>query len=210
MKLGHGICQLVKEVLQGFTCGQKKAEEAETYITKLGDPKPAKEDQHKRVSYIIKSDSKVVMHFGGTALESYIIRIMGVQKGQPVTIGFCLPKGAENEDPGVFLNFDNEGKKGGWRDDADVMVADSFEDLEQDDTGKNVYVDKESRILFVKFSETRERDMETDFADCPGGNLVSNNCPWVNFNFRRIPDHEAKLDFSMGECVLNDKKYRVL
>merc|ERR1719414_2157017 len=121
MKLGHGICQLVKEVLQGFTCGQKKAEEAETYITKLGDPKPAKEDQHKRVSYIIKSDSKVVMRFGGTALESYIIRIMGVEKGQPVTIGFCLPKGAENEDPGVFLNFDNEGKRGGWGDDADVL-----------------------------------------------------------------------------------------
>ena len=43
------------------------------------------------------------------------------------------------------------------------------------------------RVLYVKFEETRERT-DSDLADCPGGNKVKQNCPWVAFNFKDLKD----------------------
>ena len=36
--------------------------------------------------------------------------------------------------------------------------------------------------MYIKFIEDAERS-ENDLADCPGGNLVSTNCPRVAFKF---------------------------
>jgi len=39
--------------------------------------------------------------------------------------------------------------------------------------------------MYIKFIEENERT-ENDLADCPGGNLVSTNCPWVSFKFKNL------------------------
>ena len=54
-------------------------------------------------------------------------------------IGFCLPKGAETKDPLTLLNF--EGRWMNKNGNADVVLADSMEDLESDSTGKNTFLD---------------------------------------------------------------------
>ena len=54
-------------------------------------------------------------------------------------IGFCLPKGAETKDPLMLLNF--EGRWMNKNGNADVVLADSMEDLESDSTGKNTFLD---------------------------------------------------------------------
>ena len=39
--------------------------------------------------------------------------------------------------------------------------------------------------MYIKFIEDAERS-ESDLADCPGGNLVSKNCPSVAFKFENL------------------------
>ena len=66
-------------------------------------------------------------------------------------MGFCLPKGAENHDPKTFLNF--EGKWNNKRDgNPDVVLADSLDDLESDNQGKNTFLDTAHRFKFYLFT----------------------------------------------------------
>jgi len=177
-----------------FYMWPKPEEAGATVLTKVGETGTIDTNTRKRVSYMVRSDVKVVVHFTAAVPKSYKIRLMGVKKGSPVTIGFCLPQGAEEAELGQFLDFSNDDK---WNDDSDIIPAESMDDLEQDTTGKNVYLDKENRILFVKFAESKERDMEKDFGDCPGGLSVGNNCPWVVVNFKQMLD---QVDLSSAQC----------
>jgi len=176
-----------------------KPEEAQTtLITKLGDDTvmdTVTKTSRNRVSNIVRSDIKTVTHFLKAVPKKYKLRFMGIIKGSPVTIGFCLPKGAEEAELGKFVDFSLDDK---WNDDSDVIPAASFDELDKDTTGKNVFLDKAKRILFIKFVETKERDLEKDFGDCPGGNLVGKNCPWVEINFSKILD---KVDLSSAICM---------
>ena len=66
-------------------------------------------------------------------------------RGTPVIIGFCLPKGAETKDPQMLLNFEGRWGRKKNQDTADVVLADSMEDLESDSTGKNTFLDTTRR-----------------------------------------------------------------
>jgi len=169
----------------------KPTEAGATFITKAGDE--VKTSNKRKVSYVVRSDVKVVMHWTAASLKNYRARVVGVKKDNPVTIGFCLPEGAENAELGSFLDFSSTDR---WKDDSDIIPAESLNDLDTDTTGKNVFLDTATRILYVKFIETEERT-DNDLADCPGGNLISRHCPWVHFNFKKLTD----INFNNAKCT---------
>ena len=57
--------------------------------------------------------------------------------------GFCLPKGAENYEPTQFLNF--KGKWGESRDGGEVVCANDLDQLKEDSSGLNCFLDQKTR-----------------------------------------------------------------
>jgi len=178
----------------------KNDQSGSTFISRVGDTDARPDiDKMWRVgtSYIMRQDVKIVMHWTESFKPWWFVRVVGVKKGQPTIIGFCLPKGAETLSPGEYMDFSNED---GNNDSSDVLLADSLEDLEQDTTGKNVFLDTSTRVLFIKFEEHKERTAD-DLADCPGGNLIGLHCPWAQFNFLGLIRKEYPIDFNDAQCL---------
>jgi len=162
-----------------------------TFITKAGDN--VKTNGRKKVSYTVRSDVTPVLHWYEASMKDYTIRMMGVKKGFPVTVGICLPQGAEQYPVQDFLDFSYLDHK---HDDSDVIPADSMDDLAQDATGKNAFLDTATGILYVKFIEVDERG-EDDLGDCPGSLLVNKGCPFVSLNFKNLEN----IDFNQADCT---------
>jgi len=159
--------------------------EGTTFITKDGDNSAT--NRRRKVSYTIRSDITVVFNHYESVPGKVTVRAVGIQKGAPQIIGFCVPKGdVASYDVNKFVTFEAKnwrGKNGN----SGVNLADSLEQLKDDSAGMNAYLDRETRVLYIKFEETEERG-ENDLADCPGGNKVSHHCPWVTFSFKDLKD----------------------
>jgi len=163
-----------------------------TFITKAGDN--VKTNGRRKVSYTIRDDVTAILHWYEASMKTFTVRMMGVQKGSPVTLGICLPQGAEQYQLQDFADFSYQDEK---NDHSDIIPADSKEDLALDTTGKNTFLDTTKGILYVKFIEELERG-ENDLGDCPASLLVSRGCPFITLNFKKLEN----IDFTQADCTV--------
>lgn len=154
-----------------------------TLLTRDGEEASDNFGSTRFTAYTVNADDKFVLHFSGKMKSFFDVFTTGLDKGQSLRLGLCMPMDVINEPLENFVILKEA-----------INEAPSLAALDAD-KGFNLFMDKATGILYAKFSENDERGPQ-DLADCPGSLEVDKGCPRVRFNFNNM---DVNLDD--GNCL---------